>query len=143
MFRYGETCWMEIPVKDAQRAIQFYRNVFEWNIHEEGYEQQLEGIERVYFFSKGNFHGSFLLVPEDQFFDMSKAFAASSSDREKEGDDKILWSVGNTFAVEDMDETLKKITDSGGRIFRGMGSLAKFVDTEGNILALFSLQVWD
>jgi predicted enzyme related to lactoylglutathione lyase len=114
---------MEIPVKNAQRAIQFYRNVFDWNIHEEGYEQQLEGIERVYFFSKGNFHGSFLLVPEDQFFDSSKAFAASSSgsgaDEGRTGtDQKILWAVGNTFAVEDMDETLKRIIDSGGRIFR-------------------------
>lgn len=107
-------------MKNAPRAISFYRKVFDWDIHEEGYDQQMEGIERVYFFSKGNLHGSFLLVPEDEFFDMSKTFSRTSDSGNTEGGekDKRLWGVVNTFAVEDMDDTLKTILESGGKIFR-------------------------
>jgi predicted enzyme related to lactoylglutathione lyase len=112
---------MEIPVTNAKRAIRFYRDVFQWNIHDEGYDQQVEGIERVHFFSKGNFRGSFQLVSEDQFFNMSEAFAGTLSKDHgcgKEQQRGPLLGVTSTFAVEDMDETLEKIVVGGGRIFQ-------------------------
>lgn len=114
---------MEIPVTNAKRAIQFYRDVFQWNIHDEGYDQQVEGVERVHFFNKGNFRGSFQLVPEDQFFNMSEAFAGALSRKNngssiKQQQRGPLLGVTSTFAVEDMDETLEKIVHCGGRVFQ-------------------------
>ncbi|KAH8703998.1 hypothetical protein BGW36DRAFT_423529 [Talaromyces proteolyticus] len=137
---------MEIPVTNAPRAIHFYRKVFEWNINDEGYENQVDGIEHTYFFNKGNLRGSFLLVPEDQFLNMDALCAPGANQVSK----KMRWGVVSTIAAEDMDETLKKIVDCGRRIFKEktllgmeMGSLAKFVDTEGNIHSLCSLELSD
>lgn len=113
---------MEIPVTNAKRAIRFYRDIFQWNIHEEGYGQQDDGIERVYFFSKGNFRGSLNLVSKDQSLDMSEAVTGSllrdNNGGRKEQQRRPLLRVTSSFAVEDMDETLEKIVDGGGRIFQ-------------------------
>ncbi|KAE8552104.1 hypothetical protein EYB25_005998 [Talaromyces marneffei] len=68
----------------------------------------------------------------------------------KEQQWRPLLGATSSFAVEDMDETLEKIVNGGGRIFqdkqtlgRGMYSIAKFIDTEGNIFALFSFHILD
>lgn len=108
---------------NAKRAIRFYRDVFQWDIDDEGYDQQVEGVERVHFFSKGNFRGSFQLVSEEQFFNMSEAFAGalsgeSNGGRKEQQRRGPLLGVMSTFAVEDMDETLEKIVDRGGRVFQ-------------------------
>jgi predicted enzyme related to lactoylglutathione lyase len=57
-----------------------------------------------------------MLVPEDQFVDMSEICAPKPAEDGKAK--KPLWSVVNTFAVEDMDETLEKVVQSGGKIFQ-------------------------
>ncbi|EEA23257.1 hypothetical protein PMAA_098470 [Talaromyces marneffei ATCC 18224] len=117
---------MELPVTNAKRAIRFYRDVFQWNIHEEGYDQQFDGIERVYFFNKGNFRGSLNLVRKDQFFDMSAAATSSLLGDDvtiKEQQWRPLLGATSSFAVEDMDETLEKIVNGGGRIFHDFCTL--------------------
>lgn len=115
---------MEIPVTNVQRAIRFYREVFQWDIDGEGYDKQVQGVERVHFFSKGNFRGSFYLISEDRFFNMSEALEKNGS--KEQGP---LMSVTSTFAVEDMDDTLEKIVNYGGRIFQYVTSFDSLLDT--------------
>lgn len=57
-----------------------------------------------------------MLVPEDQFVDVGAICAPKTAEDGKAK--KPLWSVVNTFAVEDMDETLEKVVQSGGKIFQ-------------------------
>ena len=112
---------------NVKRAIQFYQNVFDWTVDEEGYPQVVDGAERLHFFSKGNFRGSFRTVPGDRHFNVNQAYKNSLPKDYAHKDErrrKPLLGVTSTLAVEDMDATLRKIEECGGEIFEYVSQLS-------------------
>jgi hypothetical protein len=75
----------------------------------------VDGVERTYFSARD---GSFMLLPEDQFVDMGAICGPDTTAEEDGKAKKPLWGVVNTLAVEDMDETLEKVLQCGGKIFQ-------------------------
>ncbi len=103
----------EIPADDPERAVAFYEKVFEWKI------EKWEGPMDYWLVTTG----------EDEEPGINGAIVP------KEFGDKVR----NTIAVDSFDEFAKKIEDEGGKMLTekqtipGVGVMAYFQDTEGNI----------
>lgn len=114
----GRVVHFELPAADPDRAASFYRTVFGWEITPwEGpldYRTVSTGPE-----SEPGIHGGI----------------APKGDQPSPG-------VTVTIAVTSVDQTLKDITSSGGRIvvlktvIPGVGYLARFMDPEGNVVGI-------
>jgi hypothetical protein len=103
----------EIPADDPERAIEFYRKVFGWEI------EKWEG-------------------PFDYWL-------VNTGDESEPGINGAIMSRGidgivkNAIAVDSVDEYIKKIEAAGGKMsmekseIPGVGIIAEFKDTEGNI----------
>ncbi|KAM4064061.1 lactoylglutathione lyase family protein [Hirsutella rhossiliensis] len=131
--KVGEICWLEIPVHDVSRAQQLYGDVFGWVCQPEGVPHGRNGIQSMHFFNKGAVHGAFLLVME--------GYQAVKYGRL----DKEILPPLPTFCVDDCGETLTKVVAHGGKeqcpktaIGGDMGYFARFTDTEGNIIGIWS-----
>lgn len=104
----------EIPADNAKRISRFYENVFGWTV------QKWDGPIDYWF----------LMTGDQKEAGIDGAFAI------RQGPDDI---VVNTIGVSSIDDTIKKITKSGGKIIRpkstipGVGYVAYFKDTEGNV----------
>ncbi|KAH8704108.1 Glyoxalase/bleomycin resistance protein/dioxygenase [Talaromyces proteolyticus] len=138
--RFGEVCWLEIPVKDPSRALPFYREVFGWDCKDEGLDSKDPGVMKIFFFSSkgGNTQGCFMHVEPNNF--LATSLAPMNENKER-------WAVTTTFAVASVDETLRKVEQSGGRVYLpkraiggDMGFYGRFVDTEGSVHGVHSMK---
>ena len=114
--------YFEIPVNDIDRAITFYKTVFNFDFSKEN----IDGNEMALFPFAGDNSG------------ISGALA--KGDIYKPTKDGILI----YFKTADIDETLKLATANGGQMLypktdNGIGLVAEFEDTEGNRIALHSV----
>jgi predicted enzyme related to lactoylglutathione lyase len=108
-----QVCHFEIPADDVARAIEFYKNLFGWQINEtmEGYHLIQTGENEV---------GGGLMkrvVPEHR---------------------PVIY-----FQVESVDDYIRKIQQLGGTVVvpkmavPTMGYWAQAMDTEGNVFAIW------
>lgn len=135
-------CWFEIPVKNMQRAVHFYENVFDV-----GFDMQIfGGIPHAVFVNK-----------RGQDFDVTGALRDVSDSQEKIFGSVIFFDV-NTIG---MDVVLRRTEEYGGKILmpktllknkledgrwtiaktyidRQSGYVAYIMDTEGNKIGLYS-----
>jgi uncharacterized protein len=112
--------YFEIPVTEIDRAIKFYKAVFQ-------FEFKKENID----------NNEMALFP---FVDENSGISGALAKR------KIYKPTKNGvviyFKTENIDETLKLATSNGGQILypitdNGIGLVAEFEDTEGNRIALY------
>lgn len=108
----------EIPAKDIKRAQKFYGGLFDW---------------------------SFQMIEEMNYL----MFQTTNADGKNAGSGGILerqnekHTITNYFNVTSIDETAAKVTKLGGVIIvpktpiPGMGWFTHFMDTEGNVIAIF------
>jgi predicted enzyme related to lactoylglutathione lyase len=110
----GRVVHFEIVADDAERISRFYEKVFNWKV------QKWEGPMDYWF----------LMTGDEKEPGIDGAFGMRQSP-----DDKVV----NTIDVDDVDKYVKLIEDNGGEIVRpkqvipGVGYLAYFKDTEGNL----------
>ena len=116
----------EIPVEEQERARKFYSSVFDWGFDEMPYEGD------VYTFA--------ITSPVDENFEY-KEKGAINGGMFKRYDD--LKNPVITIGVPSIDEYIKKIEASGGKVIvpKGevpdMGYYAYFKDTEGNVMGIW------
>ena len=121
--------WLEIPAIDMDRACKFYNEVFGWQIKAE----QIGPLQMAVFPHTKDKHGSGgALVYHQEAYKVSDEHAGPLPYLE----------------VDVIEETLEKIRSNGGKILLGRqlisedtGSMALFVDSEGNRMALHSEQI--
>lgn len=116
--------WFEIPVKDLERATVFYEKVFDVKLTLE----EMGGMKMAMF-------------PFDQ-----NAIGAAGSLMKAESYAPSHAGTVVYFSVENIDETLRKVTAYGGKALMPRtsigqyGYIAQYEDTEGNRLALHSMK---
>jgi len=116
--------WFEIPVKDLDRAIEFYEKVFDVKL----FPEEMGGMKMA-------------LFPYTQ----DAPGAAGSLIRGKSYEPSHAGTVVY-FSVEDIPETLRRINSNGGKTLMPKtaigqyGFIAQYEDTEGNRLALHSMK---
>lgn len=114
----------EIPVDDVERAGEFYRKVFDWEI------SSMPGMGYTLL--------STTATGEDGRPSEPGAINGGMMRRTGELTAPIL-----TIAVEDIDATLEQLASLGGSTVRGrepvgdMGFAAYFTDSEGNVVGLW------
>lgn len=117
--------WVEIPVKDIERALRFYSAVFELSA-----EITDDGVRRT----TTIFHGS----------DNSGGVSLNKTANFDPGANGplIYFEAG-----DDLSTTLARVAPAGGTVIipktpmgEGMGFYATFHDSEGNTLALYSMR---
>jgi uncharacterized protein len=112
----------DIPVDDANRAQQFYKNVFGWNMMK--VESRVEPKVDLW-----------MCETEDE--DDNKGITGGLMKR------NILPTVTNYILVNSIDEYISKINKSGGRVtvqkteIPNLGFYAMFLDSENNLFGLF------
>ncbi|MFW9801312.1 MAG: VOC family protein [Candidatus Thorarchaeota archaeon] len=110
----GRVVHFEIVADDAERISKFYENVFNWKV------QKWEGPMDYWF----------LMTGDEKEPGIDGAFGMRQSP-----DDAVV----NTIDVDDVDKYVKLVEENGGEIIRpkqvipGVGYLAYFKDTEGNL----------
>ncbi|MFW9862206.1 MAG: VOC family protein [Candidatus Thorarchaeota archaeon] len=110
----GRVVHFEIVADDAERISKFYENVFNWKV------QKWEGPMDYWF----------LMTGDEKEPGIDGAFGMRQSP-----DDAVV----NTIDVDDVDKYVKLVEENGGEIVRpkqvipGVGYLAYFRDTEGNL----------
>jgi predicted enzyme related to lactoylglutathione lyase len=116
--------WFEIPVKDLDRAVSFYEKAFDVKLSAE----EMAGLKMAMFPFKQGAPGAAGSLVQGASYEPSHAGS-------------VVY-----FTVEDIPETLRRITANGGRTLMPKtgigeyGSIAQFEDTEGNRLALHSMK---
>lgn len=118
----GRVVHFEIHCRDLDRAERFYREVFGWEVqHSEGAPMDYRVVTTG---------------PEDE-----PGIDGALVERRGEIDGQAVGCV-NTIQVEDVAETERRVSASGGQqvVERqevpGVGHLAYFKDTEGNIFGV-------
>jgi predicted enzyme related to lactoylglutathione lyase len=112
--------YFEIPVKDIDRAITFYKAVFNFN------------------FAKDNIdNNEMALFPFEQESSGISGALAKGEIYKPTKDGVLIY-----FKTNNIDETLQLSSTNGGQILypktdNGIGFVAEFEDTEGNRIALF------
>jgi predicted enzyme related to lactoylglutathione lyase len=116
--------WFEIPVADLARAKRFYGNVLKTELREE----TIGGQSMAIFPYKDGGVGGALIT--------GKQFVPS-------GDGAVVY----LNAGDDLDGAIERVQAEGGKVVLGrtlisenIGSIAWFLDTEGNRVALHSQQ---
>ena len=116
--------WFEIPVKVLDRAIRFYEKVFDVKLSTE----EVAGLKMAMFPFKQGAPGAAGSLVQGASYEPSHAGS-------------VVY-----FTVEDIPETLRRITANGGRTLMPKtgigeyGSIAQFEDPEGNRLALHAMK---
>ena len=107
----------EIPAENPERAVKFYRKVFNWKIEK----------------WQGPFNYWLVTTGEDKEPGINGAIMEKNTFR----------TTVNTVEVVSVDEFMKKITEAGGRVVMpkgavpGQGYVAYVADTEGNVFGIF------
>ncbi|KAK1834622.1 hypothetical protein QBC39DRAFT_369120 [Podospora conica] len=135
----GELCWLEVPCVDPERAFSFYQAVFGWEKPcnaDGGIPGYGEGIESIHMFMHGKLYGAFVK--------MSNADnVAVTVDREL----PFKMAITPYLLVADIDKTAEVVAASGGKVHvpkfecgpgGAMGHAARFIDTEGNVVAVWT-----
>jgi predicted enzyme related to lactoylglutathione lyase len=119
----GRVVHFEIHCGDPDRAERFYRDVFGWDI------QRYEGAPIDYrLITTG---------PDDQ-----PGINGALVQRRGEIDGSAVIAYVNTISVEDIDEAERRLAAAGGEValpraeVPGVGQLAYYKDTEGNIFGI-------
>lgn len=113
----------EIPADDPERAVDFYKKVFGWKI------EKWEGPMDYWLITTGE---------EDEP-------GINGAIMPKEFGDKVR----NAISVESFDEYAKKIETEGGKLLTekstlpGVGTMAAFEDTEGNVSIVIEPEMMD
>ncbi|PTB69967.1 hypothetical protein BBK36DRAFT_1189090 [Trichoderma citrinoviride] len=132
--RYGQMCWLAIPVIDIERAKAFYSQVFSWDISPDGVPHQRPGVKELHFFNCGDtLHGAFYVM-EDGFHVINHSI-----------DFQDGLAVHPSFNVRNCKETLELVETLGGKtqlhksdLGGHMGHYARFIDTEDNMIGIWS-----
>jgi len=115
--------WFEIPVKDLDRAIKFYEKVFNVKLSSE----EMGGMQMALFPFNQDAPGAAGSLIKGESYEPSHAGT-------------VVY-----FSVEDIPETLRRINANGGKTLMPKtaigqyGFIAQYEDTEGNRLALHSM----
>ncbi len=105
--------FFEIPAKDPAKVADFYKNVFGWEINK----------------WEGPFDYWLITTGEDEEPGINGGIMTTDMGQ----------MVRNTIGVDSIDDYMKKIENAGGKMvtekmeIKGIGIMAAFVDTEGNI----------
>jgi uncharacterized protein len=115
--------YFEIPVNDIDRAIQFYKTVFNFDFDKE----IIDNIEMALFPFVEENSGISGALAKGEIYKPTK-------------DGVVIY-----FKTENINETLKLATSNGAQILypktdNGIGFVAEFEDTEGNRIALYQLK---
>lgn len=119
-----EVVWIEIPVKDIERAARFYEAVFDVQC-----EIKDDGVRRTATLTSSQQTGAGVSLNQTANF---------------EPDDKGVFIYIN--AGSDLNDLIPRVEPAGGKIITpktfmpGAGYYAAFQDTEGNLLALYSVE---
>jgi predicted enzyme related to lactoylglutathione lyase len=100
--KYGQICWLQIPVTDSARAMAFYRHVLDWDCKDECLPGPLSHIKQINFFSKGSLNGAFATVEPEDLIKVAR-------------DSSTKQSVLASYTVASIEETLEKVQKAGGR----------------------------
>jgi len=109
----GKVVHFEITANDTERAVKFYNDAFGWESSE-----YMEGYNTVKTGEGGGIDGAIMK-------------------REFQSQPAIVW-----LAVEDIEESVKKVVAAGGKplnekqVLDGIGETIYAVDTEGNIFGM-------
>lgn len=148
-----------MPVVDIDRAKSFYADVFSWETSPEGVPNPRPGIKEIYFFNRGKaLHGAFNVM-EDGFHALNHSLSSPDAisihpsfnvkdcketlDRvEKLGGKTHLYVYVTLLShlthtvVESLraDKWSRPKTAIGG----DMGFYARFIDSEGNMIGIWS-----
>jgi uncharacterized protein len=112
----------DIPVDDANRAKQFYKDVFGWDMKK--LESQVDPKIELW-----------MCETEDE--NGRKGITGGMMKR------NTLPSITNYISVNSIDEYISKINKSGGKVtmprteIPNVGSFAMFLDSENNLFGLF------
>jgi len=108
-------CWFEIATRDIEKSKKFYDSVFDWELKKDENFPDMEMIET----------GE---RPSGAIF---------------KGPPEMPLALSVYFQVTDVNETLKKVEDAGGRIIMprtdipSVGWFAVFLDIEGVAISIF------
>src|SRR6202000_1779207 len=100
--KYGQICWLQIPVTDSARAMAFYRHVLDWDCKDEGLSGPLSHIKLINFFSKRNLNCVFATVEPEHLIKVAR-------------DSSTKQSVLASYTVASIEEPLEKVQKAGGR----------------------------
>ena len=117
----------EIPADDLERALNFYKTVFNWELN------PVPGVNYI----------RLLTIRVDDKVISQRPFEVNGAivKRNSEVKGPVV-----TISVSDMDVTLEKVQMAGGSVVRGKtefgkrGYTAYFKDTEGNVMGLWQLR---
>ncbi|KAL7944695.1 hypothetical protein V8C42DRAFT_325610 [Trichoderma barbatum] len=131
---YGQLCWLTIPVVDIERARAFYTEIFSWEVSPNSVPHGRPGVKELFFFNRGNaLHGAFYVM-EDGFHVINHSIGSHD-----------CLSVHPSFNVKNCKETLELVEKLGGKtqlhkieIGGDMGFYARFIDTEDNLIGIWS-----
>ena len=108
----------DIHALDVERAKNFYERIFDWKF--------------------GSYPGA------DEFYQVRASdgeVIGAVQGRKYNVHSKDILGFECSIAVDDVDETVRKVEEAGGKMLTnktaipGVGWIAKFVDTEGNLFA--------
>src|SRR5262249_53537542 len=112
---HGKICYLEIPAKTEEGSADFYSNIFGWKLRRRG-----DGA--IAFDDSGSVSGTWV----------------KESDRTPDEQTRIY------IMVDNIDDPLKRIEASGGRVAKprteiapGAGAFAVFIDPVGNEFGLY------
>lgn len=112
---HGKICYLEIPANRAEDSARFYSDIFGWKVRERG-----DG--NLAFDDSGSVSGTWV------------------KDSDRTPDERTRTYI----MVDDISESLKQITNAGGRVLTprkeiapGMGAFAAFADPVGNEFGLY------
>jgi uncharacterized protein len=117
----------EIPADDPDRALNFYKQVFDWELN------PIPGVDYVRLLT-------IRVGPNDT---SQRPFEVNGAILKR---DSVVKAPVVTISVSNMNGTLKKIAERGGSIvvgkteFGNRGYTAYFKDTEGNIMGLWQVR---
>ncbi|KAK6532078.1 hypothetical protein TWF694_003240 [Orbilia ellipsospora] len=122
-------CWVEIPVKDMQRALKFYSDAFGWVTKSpEKPESPYQIVENPF----KNLNGALCLVPEDDH-------VAGTATR---------TTIKPYLGLNSVQEALAKVKEAGGEIINGgeaipgdMGYTGEFYDSERNVVGVYAMKL--
>lgn len=118
--KYNPVVYFEIPVNDIDRAINFYRAVFQFEFDKEN----IDNNDMALFPYSNHYSGISGALAKGEIYKPTK-------------DGVVIY-----FHTENMDDTLKLAISNGAQILypktdNGIGLVAEFEDTEGNRIAVF------
>lgn len=119
----------EIPADDVERALNFYRTIFSWELN------PIPGI--------GDYVRLLTVRVDEKPAASQRPFEVNSAIIKRNRD---VTTPVVTISVSDIDATLRKISEAGGKVVRGKaefgqrGYIAYFSDTEGNVMGLWQVR---